>query len=53
MSAVGYSDFLGMPEEVLNNKYFDFETGLFTKEINIRSAIYIFIFCRCIWNKSS
>ena len=31
-----------MPEEVLNNKYFDFETGLFTKEIDIRSAIFLY-----------
>ena len=42
MLAVGYSNFLGTPEEVLNNKYFDFETGLFTKEINIRSAIFLY-----------
>ena len=42
MSAVGYSNFLGTPEEVLNNKYFDFETGLFTQEIDIRSAIFLY-----------
>lgn len=42
MPAVGYSDFLGTPEEVLNSKYYDFETGLFTKEIDIKSAIFLY-----------
>lgn len=42
MPAVGFSDFLGTPEEVLNSKYFDFETGLFTKEIDIKSAIFLY-----------
>ncbi len=39
MPAVGFSDFLGTPEEVLTSKYYDFGTGLFTKEIDIKSAI--------------
>lgn len=42
MPAVGFSDFLGMPEEVLSSKYYDFETGLFTKEIDIKSAIFLY-----------
>lgn len=42
MPAVGFSDFLGTPEEVLNSKYFDFETCLFTKEIDIKSAIFLY-----------
>lgn len=42
MPAVGFSDFLGTPEEVLNSKYYDFETGLFTKEIDIKSAIFLY-----------
>ncbi len=42
MPAVGFPDFLGTPEEVLNSKYFDFETGLFTKEIDIKSAIFLY-----------
>lgn len=42
MPAIGFSDFLGTPEEVLNSKYYDFETGLFTKEIDIKSAIFLY-----------
>ncbi len=40
--AVGFSDLLGTPEEVLSEKYYDFETGLFTKEIDIKSAIFLY-----------
>lgn len=39
MPAVGFSDFLG---KVLKSKYYDFETGLFTKEIDIKSAIFLY-----------
>ena len=42
MPAVGFSDFLGTPEEVLTHKYYDIKTGLFTKEIDIKSAIYLY-----------
>ncbi|HIT22234.1 MAG TPA: hypothetical protein IAB56_04625 [Candidatus Scybalousia intestinigallinarum] len=42
MPAVGFSDFLGTPEEVLKSKYYDFKTGLFTKEIDIKSAIFLY-----------
>ena len=42
MPAVGFSDFLGSPREVLTRKYFDFETGLFTKELDMKSAIYLY-----------
>ena len=42
MPAVGLSTFLGKIEELLNNKYYDFETGLFKKEIDIRSAIFLY-----------
>lgn len=42
MTAVGFSDFLGTPEEVLNKKYYDDESGLFTKEIDVKSAIFLY-----------
>lgn len=42
MPAVGFSDFLGIPSDVLTKKYFDFETNLFTKEIDIKSAIFLY-----------
>ena len=42
MSPVGFSDFLGRPSEVLTRKYYDFDTGLFTKEIDIKSAIFLY-----------
>lgn len=42
MPAVGFSDFLGTPEEVLVNKYFDCKSNLFTKELDIKSAIFLY-----------
>lgn len=42
MPAVGFSDFLGTKEEVLNDKYYDYKTGLFTKEIDVKSAIFLY-----------
>lgn len=42
MPAVGYSDFLGIPKEVLTKKYYDFDSGLFTKELDIKSTIFLY-----------
>lgn len=42
MPAVGFSDFLGTPIEVLNEKYYDNVSGLFTKELDIKSAIFLY-----------
>ncbi len=42
MPAVGYSDFLGTPEQVLTPKYYDDKTDLFTKELDIKSAIFLY-----------
>lgn len=42
MPAVGFSDFLGNPKEVLTPKYHDNNTGLFTKEIDVKSAIFLY-----------
>lgn len=42
MPAVGYSDFLGTPAEVLTEKYYDYKSGLFTKELDIKSAIFLY-----------
>ncbi len=40
MPSVGYSCFLGSPEEVLTPKYYDSETGLLSPEIDIKSSIF-------------
>lgn len=42
MPAVGYSDFLGMPQEVMQNKYYNFKSSLFTEELDIKSAIFLY-----------
>lgn len=42
MPAVGFSDFLGTPREVLSEKYYDYKFGLFTKELDIKSAIFLY-----------
>lgn len=42
MPAVGFSDFLGQPNEILSSKYYDKNTKLFTKEIDIKSAIFLY-----------
>lgn len=42
MPAVGYSDFLGLPNEVLTKKYYDAENDLFTKELDIKSSIFLY-----------
>ncbi len=42
MPAIGYSDFLGLPREVLTPKYYNEKTGLFTKELDIKSAIFLY-----------
>lgn len=42
MPAVGFSNFLGEPHEVLQEKYYDTETGLFTKELDVKSAIFLY-----------
>ncbi len=42
MPAVGYSDFLGTPNDVLQPKYYDFKTDLFTTELDIRSTIFLY-----------
>lgn len=42
MPAVGFSDFLGTPSEVLKTKYYDDKSGLFTKELDIKSAIFLY-----------
>ena len=40
--AIGYSDFLGGPADIETGKYFDKRTDLFTKELDIRSAISLY-----------
>lgn len=42
MPAVGFSDFLGTPKEVLQDKYYDSKSNLFTKELDIKSAIFLY-----------
>ena len=42
MPAIGYSDFLGTPKQVLTPKYYDEKTDLFTKELDIKSAIFLY-----------
>ncbi len=42
MPAVGFSDFLGTPKEVLKEKYYDYKSNLFTKELDIKSAIFLY-----------
>ncbi len=42
MPAVGFSDFLGTPNEVLKKKYYDYKSDLFTKELDIKSAIFLY-----------
>ncbi len=42
MPAIGYSDFMGTPNEVCTPKYYNFENGLFTPEIDIKSAIFLY-----------
>lgn len=42
MPAVGFSDFLGTSEDVLSGKYYDYKSGLFTKELDIKSAIFLY-----------
>lgn len=42
MPAVGYSDFLGMPKEVLTDKYYDEKSNLFSKELDVKSAIFLY-----------
>lgn len=42
MPAVGFSDFLGTPEEVLKKKYYNYKSNLFTKELDIKSAIFLY-----------
>lgn len=42
MPAVGFSDFLGTPEEVLTKKYYDYNSGLFKTELDIKSAIFLY-----------
>lgn len=42
MPAVGFSDFLGTPREVLTKKYYDDKSGLFTKELDKKSAIFLY-----------
>jgi len=42
MPAVGFSDFLGTPREVMKRKYYDYQSGLFTKELDIKSAIFLY-----------
>lgn len=42
MPAIGFSDFLGTPREVLNKKYYDYKSDLFTKELDIKSAIFLY-----------
>ena len=42
MPAVGFSDFLGTPREVLSEKYYDYTSGLSTKELDKKSAIFLY-----------
>lgn len=42
MPAVGFSDFLGTPEDVLNGKYYDYKSDLFTTELDVKSAIFLY-----------
>lgn len=42
MPAVGFSSFLGTPDQVLKKKYFDPKTDLFTKELDIKSAFFLY-----------
>ena len=42
MPAIRFSSFLGEPEEVLTKKYYDYESGLFTKELDVKSAIFLY-----------
>lgn len=42
MPAVGFSTFLGDPRKVLTEKYYDFNTRLFSKEIDKKSAIFLY-----------
>lgn len=42
MPAVGFSSFLGTCQEVLQKKYYDYKTDLFTKELDIKSAIFLY-----------
>lgn len=42
MPAVGFSDFLGTPKDVLEKKYYDYKSNLFTKELDIKSAIFLY-----------
>ncbi|MCX4365713.1 MAG: hypothetical protein OSJ70_08085 [Bacilli bacterium] len=42
MPAVGYSTFLGSPDSVLTPKYYNEKKGLFTKELDIKSAIFLY-----------
>lgn len=42
MPAVGFSNFLGTSREVLQKKYYDYKSYLFTKEIDVKSAIFLY-----------
>lgn len=42
MPAVGFSDYLGTPADVLEKKYYDYKSNLFTKELDIKSAIFLY-----------
>lgn len=42
MPAVGFSDFLGTPQEVLTKKYYNDKSDLFTKELDIKSAYFLY-----------
>lgn len=42
MPAVGFSTSLGTPKQVLTPKYYDEKTDLFTKELDIKSAIFLY-----------
>lgn len=42
MPAVGFSSFLGAFEEVLQTKYYHYESDLFTKELDVKSAIFLY-----------
>lgn len=42
MPAVGFSDYLGTPKDVLVKKYYDHKSNLFTKQLDIKSAIFLY-----------
>lgn len=42
MPVVSFSNFLGTPREVLTEKYYDYKSKLFTKELDIKSSIFLY-----------